>query len=100
MPRDGGFEIDNEDGQDASTPEEEGPGDAVLVLDADSPTAEQVVLQLILARYGVSCLLRPQLSVLLLLPAFPFHVVQHCRRRCMSFHVASQERLTLAAGPT
>ena len=49
--------MDIHEGQDGSGLKEEGPGDAVLVMDADSPTAEQVVLQLILARYTCSAVL-------------------------------------------
>ena len=46
MPRDGGS-VDADVGAEL---DEEGAAAAVLVTDADSPTAEQVVLQLILAR--------------------------------------------------
>jgi hypothetical protein len=46
MPRDGG----GADADAGPAQEDEGPAVAVLVTDADSPTAEQVVLQLILAR--------------------------------------------------
>ena len=49
MPMDGGEE-DLADRPDISEPEEDGSKDAILVTDADSPTAEQVVLQLILSR--------------------------------------------------
>ena len=51
MPRDGGAELDGDAG---AAYEDQGPADAVLVMDADGPTAEQVVLQLILARCGRS----------------------------------------------
>ena len=46
--------------QQGSAPEDEGRRDAVLVTDADSATAEQVVLQLIMARFGavLACYVR------------------------------------------
>lgn len=49
MPRDGGssdlMEPESQENKDSN-----GPRDAILVTDADNPTAEQVVLQLILCR--------------------------------------------------
>ena len=50
MPMDGGEQAFLADRPDISEPEEDGPKDTILVTDADSPTAEQVVLQLILSR--------------------------------------------------
>lgn len=49
MPVDGGGGI-MADEPDTKELEEDGVRDAILVTDADSPTAEQVVLQLILSR--------------------------------------------------
>ena len=60
MPRDGGAELDGDEG---AAPEDEGPADAVLVVDADGPTAELVVLQLILARCYKALPLLLQISV-------------------------------------
>lgn len=51
MPRDGGMPGDDDMGTESPLQEEaDVPRTAVLVTNADSPTAEQVVLQLILAR--------------------------------------------------
>lgn len=49
MPVDGGAD-DLSDRSVLPGDKEEGPRDAILVTDANSPTAEQVVLQLILSR--------------------------------------------------
>ena len=50
MPRDGGDLGDDLEPGGLMEEEADVPRTAVLVTDADSPTAEQVVLQLILAR--------------------------------------------------
>lgn len=50
MPRDGGFDIDGPTKAPDEEEPEDGPRDAVLVTHVDSPTGEQVVLQLVLAR--------------------------------------------------
>ena len=52
MPTDGGGLRDDSQPERASQGEEDTPRTAILVTDADNPTAEQVVLQLILARYA------------------------------------------------
>ena len=52
MPTDGGGLRDDLPAERLSQEGEDTPRTAVLVTDADNPTAEQVVLQLILARYA------------------------------------------------
>lgn len=54
MPVDGG--MSNESDRVDAEPEDEGLRDAILVTDADNPTAEQVILQLILSRCTKLCL--------------------------------------------
>ena len=51
MPKDGGGPLDDCNIETPLQNDTEVPQTAVLVTDADSPLAEQVVLQLILARY-------------------------------------------------
>lgn len=51
MPKDGGSPLDDGDTETTLQTASDVPRTAVLVTDADSPLAEQVVLQLILARY-------------------------------------------------
>ncbi len=51
MPKDGGSPLDDVDTETPLQVASDVPRTAVLVTDADSPLAEQVVLQLILARY-------------------------------------------------
>jgi hypothetical protein len=60
MPVDGGGDV-MADEPDTSELEEDGVRDAILVTDADSPTAEQIVLQLILSR----CMFFPSQRALL-----------------------------------
>ncbi|KAK9917088.1 hypothetical protein WJX75_000779 [Coccomyxa subellipsoidea] len=57
MPVDGGGDV-MADEPDTSELEEDGVRDAILVTDADSPTAEQIVLQLILSRAKVKALVK------------------------------------------
>ena len=53
MPTDGGGPRDDLQPESSSSQgDEDTPRTAILVTDADNPTAEQVVLQLILARYA------------------------------------------------
>ena len=52
MPTDGGGLRNDLQPERSSQGEEDAPRTAILVTDADNPTAEQVVLQLILARYA------------------------------------------------
>ncbi|BDA48364.1 hypothetical protein COCOBI_12-0410 [Coccomyxa sp. Obi] len=54
MPVDGGMSDDSD--IISTEPEDEGLRDAILVTDADNPTAEQVILQLILSRAKVRVL--------------------------------------------
>ena len=60
MPTDGGGLRDDLQSERPSQGEEDILRTAILVTDADSPTAEQVVLQLILARYAVDYPSQPQ----------------------------------------
>ena len=52
MPTDGGDPRDDLQPESSSQGDEDTSRTAILVTDADNPTAEQVVLQLILARYA------------------------------------------------
>lgn len=58
LPKDGGDGQRDEDAKEPSEEEEEGPGDAVLVTDADSETGQLLVLALILKRMRVRALVR------------------------------------------
>ena len=51
LPADGGSAVVEKMPEPEDIPPEDVKRDAILVTDADSPTGEQVVLQLILARY-------------------------------------------------
>ena len=76
MPVDGGMS-DDSDIVDPE-PEDEGLRDAVLVTDADNPTAEQVILQLILSRcticYFCRSFSRHLVSALPRTMAFPYAI--------------------------
>ena len=55
MPKDGGGSFEDGETDVSGQMDSDVPRTAILVTDADSPLAEQVVLQLILARYRSLC---------------------------------------------
>ena len=62
LPADGGSAVVEKMPEPEDIPPEAVKRDAILVTDADSPTGEQVVLQLILARYLFCRILRLSMS--------------------------------------
>lgn len=89
MPTDSGGLRDDLQSERPSPGKEDVLRTAILVTDADNPTAEQVVLQLILARCA-SRLSQPSTRACSCRSNLTWKVCPSCARRCAVVHMGSE----------